>query len=172
MEVRLMVLDVDGVLTDGKLYKSEDGREIKTFHTQDGLGIRFAQANGLDVTIISGRVSVAVENRAKELKIEYVYQGIKNKVAVLNRLLSELSLGLEQVCYIGDDWNDLPVMNKVGYPCAPANAVELVKQQAVFVTGRKGGEGAVREVIEHLLEGKINELSVLRYLEEEAAIVQ
>ena len=79
---------------------------------------------------------MAVENRAKELKIEYVYQGIKNKVAVLNRLLSELSLGLEQVCYIGDDWNDLPVMNKVGYPCAPANAVELVKQQAVFVTGR------------------------------------
>lgn len=149
--VKLLVLDVDGVLTDGKLYYGGEGQEFKSFHTKDGLGINLARYAGIKTAIISGRHSPAVEKRAKELNIDAVYLGVHDKVDVLQEILVKFEMTLEEVCYIGDDVNDLPIMQKVGFPAAPQNAVSYVKQTAKFVAKANGGEGAVREVIDHIL---------------------
>ena len=150
-KVKLLVLDVDGVLTDGKLYYGSSGEEYKSFHTQDGLGINLARYSGIKIALISGRSSNAVKKRAEELKIDVFYQGIHDKVQVLNEIMADLSINLENICYMGDDLNDLPILQIVGYPAAPQNAVPLVKESARFVSKANGGEGAVRELIDHIL---------------------
>ncbi|MBN1359535.1 MAG: HAD-IIIA family hydrolase [Sedimentisphaerales bacterium] len=151
--VELLVLDVDGVLTDGRLIVHDDGSESKAFHTLDGHGIRLWQRAGLKVALLSGRHSGATQRRAEELDISYVLQDCHLKRPALERLLDEIGLQAQNVAYVGDDLPDLPPMRFVGFAVAVANAVEEVKAQADYVTTCPGGGGAVREVIEHILKG-------------------
>lgn len=151
-KIKLVVFDVDGVLTDGKLYIGSDGEEYKAFHTQDGMGISLAHYAGMKTAIITGRKSAAVEKRANELKINYIYQGIHNKMDVLNEIIKDLSINLEEVCYIGDDINDLPILKVVGFAAAPENAVSIVKEHVNYIAKAKGGEGAVREILDKILQ--------------------
>jgi 3-deoxy-D-manno-octulosonate 8-phosphate phosphatase (KDO 8-P phosphatase) len=150
--IELLVLDVDGVLTDGGLIVHSDGSESKRFHTLDGHGIRLWQRAGGKVALISGRISEPVNRRAKELEIAYVLQDCHSKLPALEGLLRDAGLKPENVAYVGDDLMDLPPMRRVGFAAAVANAVEEVKVHADYVTTRTGGQGAVREVIEYLLK--------------------
>lgn len=153
-KIKLLVLDVDGVLTSGQIIFGHDGELMKKFHAQDGLGITLAHKAGLHIAIITGRESQMVKLRGAELNIKDVYQGSLNKTEALGELLANYDLTLDQVAYMGDDLNDLPVLIRVGLPCAPANAVPEVKQQAQLVTKQAGGNGAVREVIEYILKAQ------------------
>jgi len=152
-EIELLVLDVDGVLTDGTLIMNSDGSESKFFNTLDGHGIRMWRRAGLEVAIISGRESEPTQRRAAQLDIEHVFQDCHFKLPVIKELLGQLDLAREKVAYIGDDLPDLPVIRYVGFGVAVANAVDEVKKYADYVTTRSGGKGAVREVIEHILKG-------------------
>lgn len=151
--IQLLVLDVDGVLTDGRLFIHSDGGETKCFHILDGHGIRMWQRAGLKVALLSGRASEATSRRARELEIPYVIQDCRFKLPALEQLLAELGLSPEKVAYVGDDLMDLPIVRYVGFGAAVANAVDELKECADYVTVRRGGEGAVREVIEHILKG-------------------
>ena len=153
-QVRLVALDVDGVLTDGGLHYDPEGREQKRFHVADGLGIKLLRRAGLEVAIISGRASPAVAARARELGIAHLHQGVEDKRALLDQLLARLELCPAQVAYMGDDLPDLPVLRVVGFPAAPADARPEVRQAARWVTSAPGGRGAVRELAEHLLKAQ------------------
>jgi len=150
--VELLVLDVDGVLTDGRLIVHSDGSESKCFHILDGHGIRMWQRAGLKVALLSGRLSEATTRRAHELEIPYVIQDCHFKLPALKQLLAELGLSPENVAYVGDDLMDLPIVRYVGFGVAVANAVDELKEHADYVTAHRGGEGAVREVIERILK--------------------
>ena len=153
-KIRLLALVVDGVLTDGGLYIGAGGEICKRFNVQDGLAISCALRNNLTVAIITGRQSEIVCRRAAELGITEIYQGIKDKREMLEELAAKHSLQLTEVAYMGDDLNDLPALNIAGLACAPENAVQEVKDLADFIAAKKGGEGAVREVIETILKAK------------------
>jgi len=153
-KIKLLVLDVDGVLTSGQIIFGRDGELMKKFHAQDGLGITLAHKANLNIAIITGRESRMVELRGAELNIKDVYQGSMNKTQALAELMIKYDLTLDQVAYVGDDLNDLPVMIRVGLPCAVANAASEVKQYAQLVTKQTGGNGAVREVIEYILKAQ------------------
>ncbi|WP_226654764.1 KdsC family phosphatase [Pseudalkalibacillus hwajinpoensis] len=155
-QIKLIVLDVDGVLTDGNLLIGSDGIEYKGFNTQDGMGISLARYTGIKIAIITGRISKAVEKRASELSIDFLYQGIHHKVECLEEMISELGIQLENVCYVGDDLNDIPILNIVGFPCAPSNAVESVKRRSKYISSTQGGYGAVREIVDYILEEQYN----------------
>ncbi|SDD81244.1 KdsC family phosphatase [Sporomusa acidovorans] len=162
--IRLIIFDVDGVLTDGHIIFGQDGEALKAFHCQDGMGISLAHKAGLRTAIITGRESQIVYKRATELKIGDIHQAAADKVAALRALMEKYSLTLEQIAYIGDDINDLPVMVQVGLPCAVANAVPEVKAAAKFISARPGGNGAVRDSIEFILKAqKIWERLVAEY---------
>jgi 3-deoxy-D-manno-octulosonate 8-phosphate phosphatase (KDO 8-P phosphatase) len=150
----LLVLDVDGVLTDGVIHIDDHGVETKTFHARDGLGIRLWQATDHHVAIITGRSSMALQHRATELGIRHVFQGVQDKVQTFGGLLRELKLTATQAAVMGDDLNDLAMMRLAGYGLAPADAAAEIREAAHFVTVRPGGRGAVREAIEHLLNAK------------------
>ena len=150
--IRLILLDVDGVLTDGKIGLLPSGEEIKFFSVYDGLAIRLAQRAGLEVGFISGRRSKEVDVRATELGIKLVFQGSKNKVDNFEQILKERKLISDQVAYVGDDLPDIALLGRVGFSAAPSNAIESVRRLVHYVTHAKGGEGAVREVIEILLK--------------------
>jgi len=150
--IELLVLDVDGVLTDGRIITHGDGSESKCFHVLDGHGIRMWQRAGLKVALLSGRVSTATLRRAEELEIPYVIQDCHSKLPALKQLLERMGLPAEKVAYVGDDLMDLPILRYVGFGVAVANAVREVKEHADYVTVRAGGEGAVREVIEYILK--------------------
>ena len=150
--IDLLVLDVDGVLTDGGLIFHADGSESKRFHTLDGHGIRLWERAGGKVALLSGRASAAVNRRAEELEIAYVLQDCHVKLTALEELLGRIDLKAENVAYVGDDLTDLPPMQRVGFSAAVANAVEEVRACADYVTARRGGDGAVREVIEYILK--------------------
>ncbi|MBP8910053.1 MAG: HAD hydrolase family protein [Phycisphaerae bacterium] len=163
--IELLVLDVDGVLTDGRVFIHSDGTESKGFSILDGHGIRMWQRAGLHVALLSGRASEATARRAEELEIAHVIQGAKSKLPVLKELLEKLSLSPAQAAYIGDDVMDLPIVRYVGFGVAVANAVDELKKHADYVTARKGGDGAVREVIEYILKGSDRWASLMeRYL--------
>lgn len=149
--VRLLVLDVDGVLTDGRVLYTDSGDEVKRFHVRDGSGLKAWRSLGLHAAIISGRRSTAVERRAKELGLHPVLLGRDEKGPALAELLSELSLSPEQACAIGDDLPDLPVLLRCGLRVAVADACREVREAAHIVTAAVGGAGAVREAIEHIL---------------------
>ncbi|CAN5309213.1 3-deoxy-manno-octulosonate-8-phosphatase KdsC [soil metagenome] len=153
-KIRCLILDVDGVLTDGKLYFNEQGEVAKAFSVQDGLGIKLLQQVGITVAIISGRNSPIVQRRAEELAITHIYQGQENKLPALELLLIKLCLTHEQCAFVGDDLPDLPIIQCVGLGIAVANAVAVVKQHALWQTQRSGGEGAVREVCDFLIEAQ------------------
>jgi len=154
--IKLAIFDVDGVMTDGRLYFLADGSEFKTFNTLDGHGIKMLIASGVLTAIISGRTTPAVERRANNLGIQHVYQGREDKLAVLEELLAELGLDYSQVAYLGDDLPDLPVIRRVGLGMAVANAHSFVRQHAHGVTSARGGEGAVREFCELILDAQGN----------------
>lgn len=153
-EIRLAAFDVDGVFTDGRLYLGNDGVETKVFHTQDGFGIRRLLDAGIEVAIVSGRQSRAVELRMAELGVAHVIQGAADKVAALDRLLGRLQLSPAQCVYTGDDVPDLPLLRHVGFPIAVANAVDEVKAACRYTTVAAGGSGAVREICDLLLRNR------------------
>lgn len=153
-QILLLVLDVDGVLTDGSIWLGQDGYEMKRFHVRDGLGIKTWMKLGYHVAVISGRQSAAVQRRMDELGVTLVYQGAKNKQQALSEVMDRTGLSLAQIAHIGDDWPDVPVMRRVGYPIAVADADRVVRKAAAFVTKLPGGMGAVREAIDHLLVAK------------------
>ena len=151
-QVRLLILDVDGVLTDGRLYFGPKEELCKVFHVRDGHGIKMAQAAGVEVAFVSGRRSDAAFRRAKELGVSRYYEGVRDKVAVLDELCRALNLTYEQVAAVGDDLVDLPHLTRVGLAVAVADAVDEVRAAAHFVTQANGGHGAVREVTDLILK--------------------
>ena len=153
-DIRLLVLDVDGTLTDGGLYLDATGNELKKFSVRDGAGLTLARTAGIKVMILTGRESEAVRRRAAELHLDLCVQNCKSKRAFLAGFLREQGLRREQVAYVGDDWNDLAAMELAGFVACPVDAAELVRRRADYVSGRKGGEGAVRDAVEHLLAAR------------------
>jgi 3-deoxy-D-manno-octulosonate 8-phosphate phosphatase (KDO 8-P phosphatase) len=151
-DIEMLVMDVDGVLTDGTLIINGDGTESKSFNSLDGHGIRMWRRAGLKVALISGRASEPTTLRAEQLQIEYVFQDCHHKLPVFEKLLDQIGLSPDKVAYIGDDVTDLPVIRCAGLGVTVANAVDEVKQYADYVTTRPGGSGAVREVIEYILK--------------------
>lgn len=152
--IRLAVFDVDGTLTDGRLWYAEDGHETKVFHVHDGLGLKRLQANGVQVALITARISHPVALRAEELDIAHVYQGQRNKLACLRELLDALRLEPAQAAYLGDDLPDLAPMRMVGLAAAVANAHPWIVEQAHWQTRARGGEGAARELCDLLLHAQ------------------
>jgi 3-deoxy-D-manno-octulosonate 8-phosphate phosphatase (KDO 8-P phosphatase) len=150
-KIKLLLLDVDGVLTDGRLYYGNSGEEMKAFNIQDGLGIKLLQQAGIQVGIITGRVSELVQRRATELGINPVIQGREDKLTALNELMLTADLSLDEVAFVGDDLPDLAVIKKVGLGITVANGSTTLKSAADWQTTKKGGDGAVREVAEMLL---------------------
>lgn len=152
--VRLLLLDVDGVLTDGQLAFDGAGREIKFFHIRDGQGIRFLQEAGIRVGIVTGRKSKAVDFRARDLGIDLVFQKVRDKEKTLGAILRKENLRAEQVCYVGDDLVDLAVLSCVGLAVAVADAAREVKTLAHYTSRLPGGRGAVREICERVLKAQ------------------
>lgn len=153
-KIRLAVFDVDGTLTDGRLWYGEDGLETKVFHVHDGLGLKRLQANGVQVALITARISHPVAVRAEELDIAHVYQGQKDKRHCLQELLDALNLLPEQVAFIGDDLPDLAPMRMAGLAVAVANAHPWIAEQSHWQTSRSGGDGAAREVCDLILHAQ------------------
>ena len=145
-QVKLLALDVDGVLTDGGLYYSNTGEELKKFNVKDGQGIKLVMQTGIEVAIISANNSAATLYRAKKLGIHRAFVGIDNKLATLQQICAELNLSLAQVAYVGDDLNDLPILQSVGCPLTVADAIPENQAHAVYVTELKGGQGCVSEI--------------------------
>jgi len=152
--IQLLILDVDGVLTDGSIWVGQDGYEMKRFHVRDGLGIKIWMKLGYQLAVISGRQSMTTQRRMDELGVTMVYQGVKDKQECLSELLDRTGLTLAQVAYMGDDWPDAGVMKRVGYAITVADADQGIKRLSAFITNKDGGCGAVREAIDHLLTGK------------------
>lgn len=150
----MLLLDVDGVMTDGKIYMDNQGKEIKAFHIHDGYGIRMAQKEGIVIGIISGRFSPAVSHRARELKLKEVHQNIENKLDVYSNLLRKYKLKDAEIAFMGDDLNDLPVLSRVGLSVAVPDACFSIRQMVHWVTRNQGGNGAVREVTDLLLSAR------------------
>jgi 3-deoxy-D-manno-octulosonate 8-phosphate phosphatase (KDO 8-P phosphatase) len=163
--IRLLLLDVDGVLTDGRVHYSDNGEELKAFSTQDGLGIRLLQKYGIQVGLVSGRVSGAVRRRASELGIDLIYEGVRDKAALLEDIRGRTGITAPETAFVGDDLVDLPVMNRIGAAIAVANAVEDVKSAAAATTRSSGGRGAVREVAEAILKAQNRWEEVLREIQ-------
>lgn len=158
--IKLLLMDCDGVLTDGRLWLTSDGDEQKAFHARDGQGISLLHRAGLHTGIITGRTSSAVDRRAQDLKMSYVRQYAKDKIKALEEILAEAGVTTDECAYIGDDVGDIPVMHRVGFAVAVADAVEETKHAAHYLTALKGGQGAVREVCDLVLkaQGRWDEL--------------
>jgi len=168
-KIRLLLMDVDGVLTDGKLYNvpAPDGSmaETKGFDSQDGIALQWMARLGIPAGLISGRVSPATVERARQCKFKYVYQGHTEKIPILQEIMADSQLTPAEVAYIGDDFTDVVVMRRVGLAVATANARPEVKRVAHFVTASVGGQGAVREVIELLLKAQGRWSEILKHYE-------
>ena len=158
--IKLLLLDVDGVLTDGRLYYGNSGEEMKAFDIQDGLGIKLLQRGGIKVGIITGRTSSLLKRRAQELDIQPLIQGREDKLTALNELLEDMDITLEEIAFVGDDLPDLAVLLRVGLGITPANGNHILASQALWQTKKSGGNGAVREVAELILtvQGKMEAL--------------
>ncbi|MDD5631036.1 MAG: 3-deoxy-manno-octulosonate-8-phosphatase KdsC [Methylococcales bacterium] len=153
-KIKLLILDVDGVLTDGKLFFDHQGIEYKSFHARDGHGIKLLRQTGVEVAVISGRKSNSVTLRMKNLGIEHVYQGHENKRAAFNEIIEKTGITPEQAAHVGDDLLDLPIMIRVGLSIAVADANFAVKQRADWCTALPGGHGAVREVCDFIMQAQ------------------
>lgn len=164
-EVKLIVLDVDGTLTDGSIVLSDVGEQVKTFHVADGLGIVMAKCVGIRFAVLSGRRSIAVERRMSELGISDVLQGVSDKGVRLRSLMERLRLRPPEVAFVGDDVNDLPAFGVVGVKIAVADAAQIVRERADYVTPRGGGRGGVRDAVDEILrrQGRLDE-AVQAYL--------
>jgi 3-deoxy-D-manno-octulosonate 8-phosphate phosphatase (KDO 8-P phosphatase) len=165
--IKMLLLDVDGVLTDGRVIINDSGEETKAFDVRDGHGLKLLQRAGLEVGIITGRSSRVVAHRMSELGIELVYQGVKNKLEPFDEILERFQLSPQQVAYVGDDVVDLPILRRVGFAATVADACSDLFDLVDFVSSRPGGRGAVREICEMLLkaQGRWVELT-RRYFDE------
>ena len=148
---KLIITDIDGVWTDGSMYYDQTGNEWKRFHTYDSAGVLFAHVQNIPVAIITGEDTDIVARRAKKVKVDYLFQGVKDKVGVVENLIKELGINFEECAFIGDDINDVLLMRKVGWSAATNNAPEYIQKEAHYITKKKGGEGAFREFVEHIL---------------------
>ncbi len=153
-KVKLLLLDVDGVLTDGSITYSDEGIELKTFNSKDGFGLNLLRKAGVEVGIITARSSKALIRRCQDLKIDHLYQGRRNKVETFTEVITELGLTAEDVAYMGDDWLDLPLLARVGFSATVADAVAEVKEVVDFTSRFNGGQGGVREVCDLIVEAK------------------
>lgn len=163
--VKAIIFDVDGVLTDGGLYRSDDGQEIKRFHAADGLGIRMLSDAGIKIAVITGRESNVVRHRCKELQIEHLVQGAKNKLPAFESLCDEIGLRPDEFAYMGDDIIDLPVMKRVGLALTVPNGNAEVTEVAHWTSSRPGGNGAAREACELILKSQDKyDSAIARYL--------
>lgn len=153
-DIRLVILDVDGVMSDGRIVIDDNGVESRNFDIKDGMGVVVLQLCGIEVAIITSKKSGAVRHRAEELKIKRFYEGIKKKTEPYEQMLEEMNIHDAQVCYVGDDLVDLAMMRRVGLPVAVGDAVAEVKEAAAYVTTAAGGRGAVREVAEMILKAQ------------------
>lgn len=164
--IRLVVFDVDGVMTDGGLFLTDSGEEIKRFNSLDGHGIKMLRATGVEVAIITGRTSKCVERRAENLGITHVYQGVERKLDAMIDLLGKLSLSRDEAAYMGDDVVDLCVMRHVGLSISVPESPQVVREHSNYVTRRSGGHGAVREACELIMsvQGTLDG-QLARYLE-------
>ena len=168
-KIKLLLMDVDGVLTDGKMYflPGPGGKmvEFKAFHSLDGIGLRLLRQFGIRTGVITGHESPGTEERARILGMSYAYQGFLSKLGPLEEILKDAGLGVENAAYIGDDWTDIPVLKRAGLAFAPSNALPEVKRAAHLVTKKAGGEGAVREVCDFILKCQGRRGEVMRYVE-------
>jgi 3-deoxy-D-manno-octulosonate 8-phosphate phosphatase (KDO 8-P phosphatase) len=153
-KIKMLVLDVDGVLTDGKLVYGTYGDEIKNFNVNDGLGMFLVKRSGLKCVILTAKASRVVRKRAKELKVDKVYDNFHYKLEAFNKILRKFRLSPEEICFVGDDLIDMPVLKRSGLAVCPPNAVDEVKDAAHFITDKSGGAGAVREVCDLLLRAQ------------------
>jgi 3-deoxy-D-manno-octulosonate 8-phosphate phosphatase (KDO 8-P phosphatase) len=167
--IKLLLMDVDGVLTDGKLYYVPDPQgqiaETKGFNAQDGIALQWLNRKGIQTGVISGRLSPATVERARQVKMTYVYQGHIEKIPILEEILAQSGIDASEVAYVGDDLTDAVIMHRVGLAIATANAREEVKRSAHYVTRACGGDGAVREVVELLLKAQNLWGEILRHYE-------
>lgn len=168
-KIKILLMDVDGVLTDGKMYylPGHDGKmvEFKAFHSLDGIGLRLLNQFGVRTGIITGHESPGTEGRARALGLSYVYQGFLSKLGPLREILKDAGLSEENAAYIGDDWTDIPVLKRAGLAFAPSNALPEVKRAAHFITKKAGGEGAVREACDFILKSQGLRGEVMRCVE-------
>jgi 3-deoxy-D-manno-octulosonate 8-phosphate phosphatase (KDO 8-P phosphatase) len=168
-KIKVLLMDVDGVLTDGKMYylPGHNGEmvEFKAFHSMDGIGLRLLNQFGIITGIITGRESPGAEDRARNLGMSYAYQGFLSKLNPLREILKDTGFKEENAAYIGDDLTDIPVLKRAGLACAPANALPEVKKTSHLVTGKAGGAGAVREVCDFILKSQGRWKEVMRYAE-------
>lgn len=163
--IELLLLDVDGVLTDGSITYSDSGEQIKSFNSKDGLGLKLLMESGINVGIITARKSKALEYRCENLGITLLFDGIKNKLNALEKIMSETGTPREKIAFVGDDLIDLPVLKRVGVSFCVSDACEDVRQYCDIVTRLKGGHGAVREICESILKAKgLWEITVNKYL--------
>ena len=153
-QVKIAVFDVDGVMTDGRLYYSSKGDELKAFNVKDGLGVKLLQRHGIKTAIITGRNSELVNRRANELGFDYLYQGREDKLTALNELLNDIDLSLKETAYMGDDLPDLPAIRHSRFGATVKDANALVLEHADWVSNKNGGEGAVREFCEFILDAQ------------------
>lgn len=153
-QIKLIIFDVDGVLTDGRLILGDDGQEYKAFHSRDGHGMKLLRQSGVEVAIITGRSSKVVEHRMANLGIQHVYQGQEEKLSAFNNLLAKLGITADETAYVGDDVVDLPIMLRAGFAVAVADAHPLVRQHAHWQTPHGGGKGAARDVCELIMEAQ------------------
>lgn len=157
--IKLLITDCDGVMTDGGMYYSENGDELKKFNTKDGMGVQRLRDIGIDTIIMTGENADLVKRRASKLGINEVYLGVRNKKQLLMEIAENRGLKLEEIAYIGDDVNDLEAVKVVGLGCSVSDASDLVKKSAKYITYAKGGEGAVREIAELIIKNKILNVS-------------
>ena len=155
-DIKLLIFDVDGVLTDGRIIIGDDGQEYKAFHSRDGHGMKLLQYTGVEIAIITGRTSKTVEHRMNGLGINHVYQGQRIKLPAYQELIEKLAIAPQQCAYVGDDWVDLAIMSRVGLAVAVQDADARVKQHAHWITPSCGGQGAAREVCELSMEAQGN----------------
>jgi 3-deoxy-D-manno-octulosonate 8-phosphate phosphatase (KDO 8-P phosphatase) len=154
-KVKILIIDIDGVLTDGSIYIDSEGKELKRFSALDGIGLSLLKAAGMPLAVISGRRSNATKHRLKELGFEdNIYQGNVAKIGPYNEIKSRFGIADEEIVYIGDDLSDIPILEKVGVPVTVANAPSEVREVAAYVTDKVGGDGAVREVVELILKAQ------------------
>ncbi len=153
-KIRLAIFDVDGVLTDGRLYMNDAGEEIKAFHTLDGHGLKMLNATGIELAIITGRTSKSVELRAKNLGFAHLYQGVEDKLAIFNQLANDLKLDHAATAYMGDDLVDLPCLTRAGLALSVPAAPAIVQERVHYTTQAQGGMGAVREVCELIMKAQ------------------
>ncbi len=161
--IKLLALDIDGVFTDDGIYFGPEGLELKKFHASDGLFVALALNYGLEIAIVSGRHSAATDNRMNDLGVKYILQGKKDKVALIKPTLDELKIGFDDIAFVGNELIDIKLARKAGLSIGVANSCQRLKDEVEFVTETKGGDGAVREILEHYFEAVgVDPLSLVR----------